>query len=1131
MSYHEHAIFLRPASPFVPETFLHRWRGEVFEQVALRRIEALLTGEIAATPMRREGALFVSAVLFGALLDRRLWEQWNGASRGMVVDVEATTCFQKVRESDLLIARPVNRLFRTGRIYIDLGVPFGTKGKAEARRWVADPLTDALLLHWQAARAAALPATFALSDALVAFLGEEHRPSLEREGLLAALHPAAVARWQLRMPAFLVHAAGDSGDCVSLPAARWAALFAGMTTGSSPDRKPQEVKCHALKPRDACVREIAAHLPAGRAATPKAFVTAARQMRQDAVTQQQPVERLLMLWAADRIDPAHDPRQRTRRLAPSTVEARAKILAPLLRAACGTVDPVTLSAERWAAALNAAIGSKLTDVRKSAALSCFTDWLQRRVPHLTIAWDSRPPAEPSGVSAAIVTSREYALLRDGFDPSTVNGAMARILVSLGFRAGLRWDEAIGLRWDDLRATGDHLELTIRGNAARRLKTLASRRTVPLHLLLTDEERAELDAWTATRRAEAVAALPLGPADPLEHGRLFPTFGLPLHQGMMIVVQRALRAIIGPRKDIFHALRHSCGSYLLATLALPEDMEVQVPAIDPQLVSHERRLRLAPALLGAGTAGRGAVHGVGALLGHSGDRATTRSYMHLHDWLIGLHVARPSAVPRLTACTVAMLSGRSIEAVERAHRRALARERADGRDPARARRGRPTRQVSVRGTIMLSRFLDDTTDPVKPLPMPSTARRPAEHMPGWEPLAIWMLSPNEVARANAERQRDLATPLGRRIVAELRALIETTTRGRDGVARRRFIADGRQQPLTPREALAIRRLSHGVMALGPERRRLLVEVFATSYDRDRGLIRVDMADLIPVRVALGNAGVPISTARVTCAVRRATIRLDGGRALVWALLFAAARDRALRRDGRDPLTPRVPSPAANGSEGGTVDVLGHGELRAVLACPVHGAGIAGALIGCSHFPGSEPEQDEQNGRTILHVDTSTCDVVVDHAGDDETIALDHGCVVATSELSMRIEACRLVKRKPIALPPQVSQQAAPTPHRPLSTEAASKLAAQLRKDERPEEALDHLHRVRNRPMPDHVRARVLNQHSARVLDLLDRYGYGLMQGVERDLDDAHDFAADKKGQEFVARTRKRWRSVRDDGYSG
>lgn len=215
----------------------------------------------------------------------------------------------------------------------------------------------------------------------------------------------------------------------------------------------------------------------------------------------------------------------------------------------------------------------------------------------------------------------------------------------------------------------------------------------------------------------------------------------------------------------------------------------------------------------------------------------------------------------------------------------------------------------------------------------------------------------------------------------------------------------------------------------------------------------------------------------------------------------------------------------------MEVLGHGELRAVLACPVHGAGIAGALIGCSHFPGSEPEQDGQSGRTILHVDISTCDIVVDDVGADKTITLDHGCVIATSELSMRIDACRLVQRKPIPSAPQVGQQAALTLHRPFSIEAASKLAAQLRKEERSGEALDHLHRVRDRPMPDRVRARVLNQHSACVLDLLDRYGYALMQGVERDLDDAHDLAADAKGKEFVARTRKRWHSVREGGYSG
>lgn len=517
------AFFTRPASPFAPEQRIHHRRAELFERVVVERLDALLASDEPITDLVRDGAALTCAILFGALLDARCWSAWLRAARWPVIDLDPAGAGAAetiaAREGGWR-AEELRRLHAAGRLWIDLPPADGR----EMRRWVADPLTHCLLLRWQrdCARRGGEPAMPAV--AVAAFLRSGREDQVWEEWILEALHRAATIKWRMRMPGFLVEANGERGRCVSLPSRRWMALLGRAV---QPISVPYSARLRlpgkrGVRQADPILRRIAELLPHDRSCAPSIFTGAANQLSVEARRNDvSPVERLVLLWAADRLDPSRDARQRQRRLAPSTLRERAARLLPILRGAFGGQDPEELEAADFATACNRRFDETPAKPRDGAALSCFTAWLQCRADHLAIAWTGGVERKESGVGSGLITAGEYAALRDRFDARTANGAMARLLVLLGFRAGLRWREALNLRVDDIMHTGRHVELSISHNRDHRLKSPAGRRVLPLHLLMDDGEIAELLGWWRERRAAASARLPDGDPDPRNRRRLFP----------------------------------------------------------------------------------------------------------------------------------------------------------------------------------------------------------------------------------------------------------------------------------------------------------------------------------------------------------------------------------------------------------------------------------------------------------------------------------------------------------------------------------------------------------------------------------------------------------------------------------
>lgn len=168
-----------------------------------------------------------------------------------------------------------------------------------------------------------------------------------------------------------------------------------------------------------------------------------------------------------------------------------------------------------------------------------------------------------GIDANIVSDREYKEAIRLILESEIGSASDRMkyaaLLIVGYRFGLRWSEAFLLERRDIRWGGlpGHVEVRIRPNLHRRVKTRASRRVIPLVGTFTEQEQNVL-------REVRDQSDQLGQKDP--RTLLFNDGNearVPIVRSKAsYLVNRALKLASGDPDVRFHHLRHSFASVLL-----------------------------------------------------------------------------------------------------------------------------------------------------------------------------------------------------------------------------------------------------------------------------------------------------------------------------------------------------------------------------------------------------------------------------------------------------------------------------------------------------------------------------------------------------------------------------------------
>lgn len=268
----------------------------------------------------------------------------------------------------------------------------------------------------------------------------------------------------------------------------------------------------------------------------------------------------------------------------------------------------------------------------------FMDW-----PHLNFSYDDNGMC--SQADANMLSNEEYNVLYRylvGQKSAPLRHAQL-ILLILGFRCGLRINEAIHVRLEDIQyrwmmhiadesptsLASASVTLLVRSNHFNRLKTVDSRRLLPLDVFLSAEERRELLSYHQIQRTKV--------GNHVDGRYLFsiaPQNQIPISaQELQAPLHALLRQVTGDPLIRFHHLRHAFATHLLQAFA-GDQSPLTLPAhwydetCEPAEGGVLRKL-----LISDGGASRKGLFQIAEWIGHTGPSVTLTHYLHNLDYLL------------------------------------------------------------------------------------------------------------------------------------------------------------------------------------------------------------------------------------------------------------------------------------------------------------------------------------------------------------------------------------------------------------------------------------------------------------------------------------------------------------------
>jgi len=265
-----------------------------------------------------------------------------------------------------------------------------------------------------------------------------------------------------------------------------------------------------------------------------------------------------------------------------------------------------------------------------------------------------PPIE--SVRSNVLSPEEYRRLLDKLgwqNPSKTRlEKMVLVVAILSYRTGMRGMETVGLQIGDIQGT-DQVEVLVRPNKIRGLKTRSSKRRIPLSILLPSKELDLVRQWHSFRATE------LGSTSKSMLFTSGPMDSAPCpYQALFLPLRDALREVTGDPTIVPYVLRHSFFSWLLLRLQLREDVEPgdDCPFIKEPEFSLQNRADLKKFLMENENIGRKALYAGAALMGHADTFTELYSYMHLCDWLCWHFSRHSSCCPPLKAKAITQIVG-------------------------------------------------------------------------------------------------------------------------------------------------------------------------------------------------------------------------------------------------------------------------------------------------------------------------------------------------------------------------------------------------------------------------------------------------------------------------------------------
>jgi len=625
-------VLRRQPSPFTPNTFAILNQFNPLYEAFIHSLEIRNTGKSAKD--REAGQLIFAAIACGAILNTG----WL------------------IRVGPAIAQGP---MCGEGHLWLNL-----CDDKDRLRRWFADPVTGLLILRWLGSHEAEYWAELDTQRAVHALIRGYFRtlgietdiPVLKS---LPALIEGAKAWWSLRLPPYLVNYAASREIAPSLPPETWVRLYGQRVHKNKMFQSdmPFDPKSGKRDPGDcnpgradslllyrtirSCFRRSDSKRPQVGYVTRRLEVFLAKREGRLPFLLQALIEWSLALMRTKRCS--------TKKLKPSSVLTYLSAIAPSLLASGLDRHPKDIDWDELYEAVLEQAPTPRARADRTAFLKSFHRFL--RLFYGIDPVDLETGNEERRVDANLLTPAEYIVIRSRlFQDTRYPERLRRIhvlLLTLGYRLGLRRNEAANLRLRDLQdnqGIGDDLpvqslwpELLVRNTAHGTVKSNKSVRRLPLALLLLPEELQELLLFKRQR---------LGEIDTERIGNelLFCHSGHD-HRKLMdretfTPIQEAMRAVTGDPGLRFHHLRHSFANFLLLRLVgdefsgvLPDTWwrfqdQVCLPAMDGTFAAQ--------LLLNKGAPSSRMLYVVSQLCGHVDPKETLDSYIHLLDWIL-VHV--------------------------------------------------------------------------------------------------------------------------------------------------------------------------------------------------------------------------------------------------------------------------------------------------------------------------------------------------------------------------------------------------------------------------------------------------------------------------------------------------------------
>lgn len=618
--------------------------------------EAPPTGAHAAL-----GQILASAIVNGALLDPTWFDPFLRAIKSM-----------PLRRSRLFVEMEPADPEDTRHVY------------AYPRRWFCDPVTDLLIRRWRGLQVSSPDERAPSAEAcFLAFL--TNRGQKAEVGTFARIVQEATLRWRLAMPGLLVSYAAGEGPSLSLPSTAWdrvesARRIAAEKPTTQTGSRARVYRVHYPGLYQSLIVALKSSNPAGEVAK----LTCRLPSGDDRLISH------LLRWAALAIGPrgrSSEGRREWGQKRPyspaNTIVGYAGRIADLLSdkldAKLGDMDAAQLD-ELYRTGFEEI--EKPSDRNKALnAVLLFQGYLGSLSPELDVGDSYDEYREEGRVSVNVISSEDYQRALEQLPGEGRDARLRRLVLMLAFRTGLRLNEVLGLRHEDLAsgadplAGGQLLELYVRPYSSHFLKTQQSRRMIPLDVLLTPDELQDLVTWRNEHATEARVR---------PSGLLFTHAGggsgRPVAGALKKQLVDALVRATGDEGIRFEHLRHSFATHLLACLLLPREGSYLLPpkGFDPNSVSNDRRDRVIARVSGSERPGRSALHIVSQLCGHGPVTTTLRWYAHMLDWSVGAFVNRRALQPRISrraALRIRMqtkkdYSGESLSRADHRHRTKL-----------------------------------------------------------------------------------------------------------------------------------------------------------------------------------------------------------------------------------------------------------------------------------------------------------------------------------------------------------------------------------------------------------------------------------------------------------------------------